>query len=151
MDIVDLVYAKGLGNTCGCTVDIVSGLVDTHSHMHVSAHTHTHTHTLNDYYKLTLMCMLQVLTWVYSKKASYPGPLRKGLVCIARTCTDVVSCTSVVTGHEQCMYSSIYERVWFFGVIWRMRMQCQPWPRYKGSLNRKNMYSVHYVDTGTSE
>ena len=46
MDIVDLVYAKGLGNTCGCTVDIVSGLVDTHSHMHVSAHTHTHTHSM---------------------------------------------------------------------------------------------------------
>ena len=46
VDMVDLVYAEGSGET-ECLVDIVSGLVDTHSHVHVSgmrmrAHIHTH-------------------------------------------------------------------------------------------------------------
>ena len=83
-----------------------------HAFIHACKCTHAHTHT--DYYKLSLMCTLQVLTRACSKIASYPGPLRKGLGCIARTCADVVGCVSIVTGHEQCMHSSIYKRVWFF-------------------------------------
>ena len=97
-------------------------------HTHASARTHTHTHT--HYNNLFLTCMLQVLARTCSKIALYPAfPYRRAM-------------------HAFKHIINVYG---FSGVIWCTRMQCQPWPRYKGTSNKKKMRSVRNMDAGTSE
>ena len=127
-------------------VDIVSGLVDTHSY--ANAHTHTH------YYKTSLTFMFQVLARACSEIASCQGPLRKGLACIACICTDIVSCISIVTGHEQCIHSSICRCVWFLWGYLVHACACNANPDLDTKphwIERKCTQYITNVDTGTSE